>query len=353
MTTRREAIQKAIGERFNPMNANGSLWFDKFIFDSRKDKNSEASYFDLSKKDEKAKAELVDQLTKAIREPAIYNQYFREVWQPNLQKSGAKCRKAKVKNRLSVNLGSESVLETSISLHRLWGIPFIPGSALKGLVSHFLQYYGGDDWKKESDKYVVVLGNQDNAGFITFYDALYVPGSGFGGKALYADVMTPHHADYYGDKGVPPADWDSPNPVPFISATGDYLIALSGPSDWVDLTFDILGKAMETEGVGGKTSSGYGRMNYSGGFIFSQEQIEEKQAAHLDDLLIKMDKLVNADSDTRRAINRELKSLIKKVSDPQKKKELARKLFEKADKLGISQRIDTKTEWFAWVMQEK
>jgi CRISPR-associated protein Cmr6 len=359
MTTRREDIQNTIGDRFDPMNANGSLWFDKFIFDSRKNEKSEASRYDQSKKDETAKAELVNQLTKTIKEPAIYGDYFYKVWQPNLQKFGAKCKRAKVKNRLAINLGSESVLETSIALHRLFGVPFIPGSALKGLVSHFLNQYGDGDWKKTGKNHKVILGDQDSAGFITFYDALYVPESGYNGKALYTDVMTPHHQDYYSEKKennqmLPPTDWDSPNPVPFISATGEYLIAISGPDGWVELTFDILGKALETEGVGAKTSSGYGRMFYSSGFILSEAQIGEKQAERLDELLSKMDNLVNADSETRKTINKELKTLTKKVSDPQKKKDVAGKLFEKSEQLGITQRlIETKTEWFAWVMREK
>ena len=35
--------------------------------------------------------------------------------------------------RLAIGLGSDSVLETAITLHRIYGFPIIPGSALKGL----------------------------------------------------------------------------------------------------------------------------------------------------------------------------------------------------------------------------
>jgi hypothetical protein len=38
----------------------------------------------------------------------------------------------KTKDRLAVGLGGESVLETSITLHRTYGVPFVPGSAIKG-----------------------------------------------------------------------------------------------------------------------------------------------------------------------------------------------------------------------------
>jgi CRISPR-associated protein Cmr6 len=39
----------------------------------------------------------------------------------------------KTESRLMVGLGAESVLETAITLHRIYGFPVIPGSALKGL----------------------------------------------------------------------------------------------------------------------------------------------------------------------------------------------------------------------------
>jgi CRISPR-associated protein Cmr6 len=79
--------------------------------------------------------------------------------------------------------------------------------------------------------------------------------------------MTVHHQKYYMDDNVPPADWDDPIPVPFISATGKYLIALaasdmeeSNRKGWFSAIFDLLELALKEEGVGAKTSSGYGRM---------------------------------------------------------------------------------------------
>lgn len=260
MTTLRKDLQNLVGDDFDLPNANASLWLDKFIYDSQDGKSRRSQ-------DETAKAEIVREVTRRIIEPPIYKTYFEKTWQSHLHKFGAKCRKAKVKNRLAINLGSESVLEANISLHRIFGVPFIPGSSLKGMTAAFIRHYG--EWKKDSDFYITVFGDQEKAGFITFYDALYVPESGFNKKALYADVITTHHQGYYGEKKdddgqpLPPADWDSPNPVPFISATGEYMIALSAPEgceDWINLTFDILGFALAHEGIGAKTSSGYGRM---------------------------------------------------------------------------------------------
>lgn len=250
MRTRRRNLQNI---RFSE-NFNASLWLDKFIEDATNSKDG-------------GRMDFVKEVVK-IKQPEFYDDYFHEIWKENLNSFGAKCRQAKVKNRLAINLGSESVLETNIALHRVFGVPFISGSSLKGLVSHFLHQYGDDNWRKKSDNHTVIFGDENNAGFITFYDALYVPNTGFPDKdgvkrPMFSDVMTVHHQEYYGSGNAPPADWDSPNPVPFISATGEYLIALSAPEgceDWIELTFDIIGFALATEGIGAKTSSGYGRM---------------------------------------------------------------------------------------------
>lgn len=315
---------------------NLGLWLDKFIVDH--DKNSQS------------KSKLVGEITAftELREDWIYTTYFENVWKSNLQNFGAKCRNAKVKNRLAINLGSESVLETSIALHRVFGVPFIPGSALKGAVSHFLHQYGGADWKIGSENHTVVFGNQENAGFVTFYDALYVPGSGFNGKPLYSDVMTTHHSEYYSGKKVPPADWDSPNPVPFISATGEFLIALSGPPDWVDLTFTILEYALQTEGIGAKTSSGYGRMSFSSGFIRSEAEVKVIQNERFIELFSEMEKLIGGDKETKKAAKRKLKEFTKNFqAGNSEHKELAHTLNNKAIEFGIKDEIlNTKPDWF-------
>ena len=171
------------------------------------------------------------------------------------------CKEAHVQGRLAINLGAEAILETSIALHHTYGTPYIPGSALKGLASHYtMKHLDEKEWGKESQAFKILFGSPESAGYVTFFDALYVPRSGYQGQALWSDVITVHHPDYYQTGNTPPADWDSPTPIPFLTATGDYLVALSGPEEWVKAAFEILALALEHEGVGAKTSSGYGRM---------------------------------------------------------------------------------------------
>jgi len=126
----------------------------------------------------------------------------------------------------------------------------------------------GPKWQPGTEEaYKVVFGDSDEAGYITFFDALYVPDTGYNKQAMYPDIITVHHPKYYqGEANATPSDWDSPTPIPLLSATGSYLIALAAPDlqenepSWIEKTFEILAYALEEMGIGAKTSSGYGRM---------------------------------------------------------------------------------------------
>jgi CRISPR-associated protein Cmr6 len=101
------------------------------------------------------------------------------------------------------------------------------------------------------------------AGLVAFHDALYVPDSITDNKPFAADVLTVHQKGYYDSSGKSaPNDYDSPNPVAFLTARpgARLLFALSGPADWTELAEKLLRDALARWGVGGKTSAGYGRL---------------------------------------------------------------------------------------------
>ncbi len=255
-STRREAMEKYTQP---DSTVHAGLWLDKFIYTQYERRDSKRM----------PKAELVSEVA-GIGESDEYEAFYRR-WEESLKRFGVeKTWLARVRGRMAVGLGDEGVLETSVTLHRVYGVPYIPGSALKGLAASFARNRLNGEWGKGKFAYNVVFGKTDDAGYVTFYDALYKPGSGHKGHALYPDVITVHHGDYYGNKKdkdteepIPPADWDDPNPVSFLSATGEYLIALSAPPGcelWIAKTIELLKLALEHEGIGAKTSSGYGRM---------------------------------------------------------------------------------------------
>jgi CRISPR-associated protein Cmr6 len=231
---------------------NAGLWFEKYVGDL-------SDYAGV-------RVKLVRQTAELRTEADAYDAFYRR-WEDVLENlktaQYVETRKAKAEGRLSIGLGGKGVIETAITLHRTYGVPYIPGSALKGLTASYARNRIGGEWALGTTAYNVVFGKTEEAGYLTFHDALYVPGSA-NGQPLRPDVITVHHPDYYQNKkDAAPADWDDPNPVPFLSATGQYLVALSaipGCEEWLKRTWEILKLALEQEGIGAKTSSGYGRM---------------------------------------------------------------------------------------------
>jgi len=182
-------------------------------------------------------------------------------------------------SRLVVGLGSENVLETGLRLHHTYGVPIIPGSALKGLASHYCHDVWGQRhneaaaeenrlFRRGGAHHSLLFGTTDDGGVITFHDAWITPGSLDDG-AFRLDVMTPHHPKWQTNE-APPTDFDSPVPVSFLSVAGTFEVRLcwSGPaatpSDtaeaWTALAMKLLKEAVAEWGIGGKTSSGYGRL---------------------------------------------------------------------------------------------
>lgn len=184
-----------------------------------------------------------------------------------------------VAGRMIVGLGTASVLETGITLSRAWGMPYIPGSALKGLANHTVAQQLGlverlktDDEARErcpdpvKDHQVkahhILFGTTASAGYVTWHDAWWIPNeSNRRITPFRRDVMTVHHQAYYQQRGgAAPTDFDDPNPVSYLSVAGDFLVAIQAPNDdWGKKVVDILTFAFQHRGAGAKTSSGYGR----------------------------------------------------------------------------------------------
>lgn len=255
------------------------LWHDKFLVEQESSddaarQNSEVAA-DASTKKKSSRTTLVEEVA-TLPLPHAYETFYKH-WQEMLAGYAAITYTAKVKERMIVGLGSESVLETNIALHHTYGVPYIPGSALKGLTASYIGHKLAklrpaeeetQAYKQLRAAHRVLFGDTDETGYIIFLDAFYIPGTGYNEQALYPDIITVHHQGYYqGNAATAPADWDSPIPVPFLSATGAYLIALAAPdiqpdqrTIWINTTASILAEALASMGIGAKTSSGYGRM---------------------------------------------------------------------------------------------
>lgn len=255
--SRRSALNRLSAKRGE---THAGLWLDKYLSET-------------SREDTEAKRKLVRDVAE-LGEPPGYKEFFQR-YRDALEELGAEVRQAKTLGRLVVGLGGEGVLETTLTLHRVYGVPYIPGSALKGLASRYAHLYlEGEAWRRDlanfarGEAQAGLFGTTEEGGAVVFFDALPIPGA----WRLHPDILNPHHREYYGTGEEPPADWDSPVPVSFLSVTGKFLLALapapgvaSGEArPWLEAAWKILGWALAEEGVGAKTSSGYGRMELEG-----------------------------------------------------------------------------------------
>jgi len=267
--SRRELLRGIAFDDIKEGAAHAELWFDTYL-PKQERKSDEAQPQDVEQEKKRSvRADHVKELCN-LKVPELYDKWY-ERWEAVLRGCGAKTRHAEAISRISVGLGEESVLETSVALHHTYGVPYIAGSALKGLVASYIRQKllpldpSDDSVGQWQQAYMIICGDQKSTGYLTFFDAMYIPKSSE--QPLVPDVITVHHQKYYQGTNDAPADWDSPIPVPFPSAGGHYLIALSAPDlpqsiAWINTTFDILEAALKTLGIGAKTSSGYGRMRY-------------------------------------------------------------------------------------------
>lgn len=161
-----------------------------------------------------------------------------------------------LETRLYIGLTRDNPLETGITTHHCYGMPLIPGSAIKGVMRSFAAQsrlddvvttylFGSDFGSKAVESSALIV-----------HDAWWVPN----GAPFAAEVITPHHTEYYGSEGkVPASDFDSPIPAPQIAAQGSFLFALEClDASWRGLAVTLLKTALRRHGIGSKTTSGYG-----------------------------------------------------------------------------------------------
>jgi CRISPR type III-B/RAMP module RAMP protein Cmr6 len=166
---------------------------------------------------------------------------------------------------------SNGVLENSgLSLHRFFGVPFIPGSALKGVARD-----AADVVEKARTRKLELFGNEPEDGEARQGAVSFLPAYPVNANArLEYEVCTPHYRDYYSGNGKNPQALDTENPIPNLfpvvakGAEFKFSILACGPrysdaeaSKLLDLAALCLKEALTTRGVGAKTAAGYGWFN--------------------------------------------------------------------------------------------
>lgn len=234
-------------------------------------------------------------------------------WEALVRASGGLAFTVITAERLVAGLGASHVLETALTLDRNTGLPYLPGSSVKGLtrawglievaaqfgitltddnadteplnqLAELLISEKDDDLFKKLEQlgpisedaeqsvkwFRFIFGSQANAGAVCFLDAVY---AGNTAPEYAADVMTPHYVKYYTSKGSDsPAEDDNPNPVSFITVDRGNVFAFGlvlRDTAFANQPPEILKIALETAagwlqrgltdlGAGSKTATGYG-----------------------------------------------------------------------------------------------
>lgn len=169
--------------------------------------------------------------------------------------------------RMVVGLGQSSILETSITLDRITGIPIIPGSALKGLAASYAMLCIFENTERQMVEnhpdFKAIFGTQEESGKVIFLDAVPLET-----PVLEPDIMNNHYPDYYGDATgtIAPTPYQSPTPVYFLTLGKGSKFAFAIGSRSVDqdsqrlvnLACDWLKYGLSELGIGAKTAAGYG-----------------------------------------------------------------------------------------------
>lgn len=119
-------------------------------------------------------------------------------------------------SRFVLGMGIEHPIENGLTWHPTLGVPYLPGSSLKGIVRSWIrEEYGNKELENLN------FGSQDGVGELIFFDLLPIQP-----VRLAREIMTPHYGKYYQEKAIP-GDWESPVPIQFLAVEKDCTWQLS------------------------------------------------------------------------------------------------------------------------------
>ncbi len=190
--------------------------------------------------------------------------------------------------------GIEHPLENGMAFLSPYGLPYLPGSSIKGVLRRAAEELVGGDWGDPAgwDQPAIdaLFGDETGAGndeagrtrgALIFWDVF--PRC----DRLKVEIMNPHYGDYYQGKTTP-ADCGSPIPIYFLTVPeqSDFtfhvqcnltLLTDDLGNRWKDLLQAGFGHAFDWLGFGAKTAVGYGQMRVDENA--ARERLEQEQRA--------------------------------------------------------------------------
>jgi len=269
----------ACDERFDPR-GNLGLWYSRFF-----DEYLSGWRLERNEAEKQSEARIPDPKqawVKANARAAVGNSRALETQAQRMEalicSMQGKVRLFKSDWHFATGLGLPHPVENGLNWHPTLGVPYLPGSGVKGLLRAWVECWdeqlGALDSPKRAERIKDWFGSindrdsRGTAGRFVFFDALPVAP-----LQLTADVMTPHMGKWYEQGDVInslseaeriPADWHDPVPVPFLvvkSARLQFGVApRPGQScEGLEDVMQALEQALAWLGAGAKTAVGYGR----------------------------------------------------------------------------------------------
>ncbi|MEI8209701.1 MAG: type III-B CRISPR module RAMP protein Cmr6 [Methylococcales bacterium] len=268
-----------------PEEAHSGLWFDRFF--NRYDTN-----WDIK---DTAKPEWIKSMSGPVGQTGQLADFIKRQFSLVKQLHGTSQRYT-TDWHFVTGMGNSHPVENGFSWHPTLAVPYIAGSAVKGLVRAWVEL--NEDKLLDDDKAARLkswFGTEkkddvaEQAGDFIFFDA--IPEQR---PSLIADIMTPHMGKWYSDGDenrdlkpeALPADWHEPIPVTFLAVKQAQFIFSIAPrkvQQQTQLTevFKALEQALEWLGAGAKTGAGYGYMTQDDSFSKEMDEVLTKYNAEL------------------------------------------------------------------------
>lgn len=181
---------------------------------------------------------------------------------------------------LVTGMGYEHPLENGFAFLNPYGLPYLPGSSIKGVLRRAAEELAEDGQIQDEDT-SLLFGSDDvdnpSQGALNFWDVFPQVNQ----NTLHIEVMTPHYGDYY-EGSVPPHDSGQPVPVVFLTIPPESQFCfhvqkirkLPESYLWKSLLEQIFKQAFDWLGFGAKTAIGYGYLEKD-----EEKEKQEKEVA--------------------------------------------------------------------------
>jgi len=174
----------------------------------------------------------------------------------------------------ATGLGNEHPIENGFAFLTPYGLPYLAGSGVKGILRRSMQELQNDGEAGFTDEAINALFGPETVdkpedarrGALDFWDVFPQPA----GNKLVVEIMTPHFGKYYQGDDTP-HDSGAPVPVSFLAVPAKsqfdfHVVCQPGrlpealQNQWRALLNRAFQHAFEWVGFGAKTSVGYGAM---------------------------------------------------------------------------------------------